>query len=163
MADVGTLNSPTIASKNPPEIVNVLTLRYGGFPISHRDALAWANRVRAANGQRLLTDAPHDSGSIMGTLNRVVEAAGGVKCNPHGRIEAGKPYEKYIIITQYEVGEWLSVNGVVEPSAYLVEGEIETIGKELLRREEYKTQFVADGKHPNGVEPADSRKLRIEK
>ena len=59
----------------------------------------------------------------------------GVKCNPHGRIEAGKPYEKYNIITQYEVGEWVSVNGVVEPSAYLVEGETETIGKELLRRE----------------------------
>ncbi|KAJ3845622.1 hypothetical protein EV368DRAFT_70554 [Lentinula lateritia] len=120
----------------------------------------------------------------MGTLNHVVEAAGGVKCNPHGRIEAGKPYEKYIIITQYEVGEWLSVNGVVEPSAYLVEGETETIGKELLRREawccavlqdtqipepqniiwiymdiqkfliESKTQFVAVCKHPNGVEPA---------
>ncbi|KAJ4492264.1 hypothetical protein C8R41DRAFT_867335 [Lentinula lateritia] len=134
-ADSGTLDPPSIvsASKNPP--LEILTLRYGGFPISHRDALAWANRVRAANGLRLLTDAPHDSGSIMGTLNHVVEAAGGVKCNPHGRIEAGKPYEKYIIITQYEVGEWLSVNGVVEPSAYLVEGETETIGKELLRRE----------------------------
>ncbi|KAE9404987.1 hypothetical protein BT96DRAFT_988820 [Gymnopus androsaceus JB14] len=52
MADVGMLNLPNIASHNPTPSMKVFTSVTGGFPIAHGDALAWANRVRAANNER---------------------------------------------------------------------------------------------------------------
>ena len=52
-----------------------MTSRWGGFPISHTNALAWANRILAADNEPLLTNAPNHSGAIMHTLEDVVRAA----------------------------------------------------------------------------------------
>lgn len=101
----------------------------------HRDALEWANRVRATHGKPPLTDAPNDSGLIMGTLDDEVTEAGGVGCEGYGRIVRGEPYEKYIVVTQYEEGEWKSRGGKMDPYSYFVEGRDEEIAKEMLERE----------------------------
>ncbi|KAF9072248.1 hypothetical protein BDP27DRAFT_1400929 [Rhodocollybia butyracea] len=150
MANVGSqISAAPTASAAPKRSTNrIYDTRYGGFPISHRDALAWANRIRTQDGKPLLTDAPRHSGSIMGTIEPIIEAAGGVACYPHGQIVAGKPYESYLIVTQYEEGEWHRVDGVLEPGSDLVEGEKEEIGKQLLRREDLvhlKSTFYSFG------------------
>lgn len=127
----------TTSSENTrPQNIRILINRWGGFPILHCDALAWANRIRKEDGRRLLTNDPRDSGSTFATLEPIVQAAGGVDCYPHnGPTEPGKPYDSGLILTQYEEGEWRAIDGVLELGSYLVEGEREAVGKEPLKRE----------------------------
>ncbi|KAF9065132.1 ankyrin repeat-containing domain protein [Rhodocollybia butyracea] len=82
-----------------------------------------------------LTDEPKYSGAIMHTLEDVVKAAGGAGCYPHGRRIPGKPYEEYLILTHFEYGEWVRINGVMRPEWFFVEGEDEEIAKLLLKQQ----------------------------
>lgn len=115
--------------------VKTITSRWGGFSISHADALTWANRIRAEGNQPPLTDAPKHSGAIMHTLEDVVEAAGGVGCFPHGSIVSDRPYESYLILTKYEQGKWVRIDGVMQREWYFTEGEDEEIAKQLLKQQ----------------------------
>ena len=110
--------------------------RYGAFPILHRDALEWANRIRAAEGKPPLTASPQDSPRIFMTLDDPIEEAGGVKCVGYGPVKPGEPYPKYLIIVSQEEGEWVRIDGEMQPGSYLNEGTYEeVIGKELLEKE----------------------------
>lgn len=95
-----------------------------------------ANRIRAEGNKPPLTDAPNHSGAIMHTLEDVVEAAGsGADCFPHGSVVPGRPYESYLILTKYEQGEWVRIDGVMQPEWYFTEGENEEIAKQWLKQQ----------------------------
>ncbi|KAK7441759.1 hypothetical protein VKT23_016422 [Stygiomarasmius scandens] len=116
--------------------VELYEIRYGGYPISREVALEWANRIRIASGKKLLTAKPVDSAKILLTLDDVVVEAGGVSCNFHGLRKPGElVYPEYIIVTTQGMGSFYRVNGKMEPGSYLVEGEVEELGKELLKKE----------------------------
>ncbi|KAK7441758.1 hypothetical protein VKT23_016421 [Stygiomarasmius scandens] len=122
--------------QNPKPRVKIHDLRYGGYPISREVALEWANRIRAAAGKELWTADPIDSANILLTLDDFVVKAGGVSCNFHGIRKPGeRVYPEYIIVTTQEMGEFIRVNGKMQQGSYLVEGEVEKLGKELLKKE----------------------------
>ncbi|KAJ3808688.1 hypothetical protein F5876DRAFT_78490 [Lentinula aff. lateritia] len=117
-----TAAAPKTGRKRSKHLVTY-KLRYAGFPIPHSDALAWANRIRKADGKSLLPDQAEYAGEVMFTIESIVQAAGGECCVPHGRWQPGQPYELYLICTHYEEGEWRRVNGILEPGNYFVESK----------------------------------------
>lgn len=68
------------------------------------------------------------------TLEDAVKAAGGAGCQPHGLSLPGKPYEEYMILTKFEHGKWVRIDGAMEPAWYFKEGEDEEIAKQLLKQ-----------------------------
>jgi hypothetical protein len=119
-----------------PSRVKYHNTRYGAFPILHRDALEWANRIRAAEGKPPLTASAQDSPRIFVTLDDPIQEAGGVKCIGYGPVKPGKPHPRYLIIVSEEEGEWVRINGEMEPGSSLDEGTFEEMrGRELLKRE----------------------------
>lgn len=131
---ISTTRAAKTGTKRSKRLVTY-SIRYAGFPIPHSDALAWANRIRKADGKSLLTDKAKHAGQILLTIEDSVVAAGGACCLPHGRFLPAQPYELYFICTHYEEGKWRRVNGILEPGDYFVEGSEEAIAKELLDRE----------------------------
>ncbi|KAJ3798490.1 hypothetical protein GGU11DRAFT_744280 [Lentinula aff. detonsa] len=135
MSIVTTQNAPPAAAKKSSRM-KFHNTRYGAFPILHRDALQWANQIRASQGKPPLTASPQDSPRIFMTLTDPIEEAGGVKCIGYGPVKPGEPYPRYLIIVSEEKGEWVRIDGEMEPGSSLDGGTNEEImGAELLKTE----------------------------
>ncbi|KAF5331790.1 hypothetical protein D9758_008323 [Tetrapyrgos nigripes] len=99
-------------------------------------ALEWANRVRANQPWRkckVLTAETRHKLEIALTLDDVIEAAGGVKCNFHDPRHPLTGCDKYLVIIREDWGSFVEVDGVMEPGCEIKDPYAEQVGEKLLK------------------------------
>jgi hypothetical protein len=81
----------------------------------------------------MLTAETRDKLEIIFTLDEVVEAAGGVKCNFFGNRDPMTGWDKYLIVIREEWGRFIEVDEVMEPGCDIEDPYVQRVGKDLLK------------------------------